>query len=290
MPSAGRIVQTEAVIPALPGAGSARPVAAANCRGTAQSVHSAYSSRLTASGCARSVRGLGNVHLPKGLGPISRILEPTMISLKILSTAAAMALVLPMVLPSESSAQVPGGRAVAVRGGAGGGRRGRWRAALGWRRRRSLWWRRWRRWALAPVAAAASGRRRWRRRCIRSWPRLSKAAAAIGGRPPCPRYGGGAVSGGYYGGGRYHGGGGFTVITVAAFGRCRDRRRHRLPATAITAAAPIITTTAITTRARWPWQAAPAGDDAGYCAQRYRSYDPASGTYLGYDGQRHPCP
>jgi hypothetical protein len=31
-------------------------------------------------------------------------------------------------------------------------------------------------------------------------------------------------------------------------------------------------------------------DDSGYCAQRYRSYDPASGTYLGYDGQRHPCP
>ena len=29
---------------------------------------------------------------------------------------------------------------------------------------------------------------------------------------------------------------------------------------------------------------------AGYCAQRYRSYDPASGTYLGYDGLRHPCP
>lgn len=32
------------------------------------------------------------------------------------------------------------------------------------------------------------------------------------------------------------------------------------------------------------------GDDAGYCAQRYRSYDPSSGTYLGYDGLRHPCP
>jgi len=31
--------------------------------------------------------------------------------------------------------------------------------------------------------------------------------------------------------------------------------------------------------------------DAGaYCAQRYKSYDPASGTYLGYDGVRHPCP
>jgi hypothetical protein len=31
------------------------------------------------------------------------------------------------------------------------------------------------------------------------------------------------------------------------------------------------------------------GGDASYCAQRYRSYDPASGTYLGYDGLRHPC-
>jgi hypothetical protein len=27
-----------------------------------------------------------------------------------------------------------------------------------------------------------------------------------------------------------------------------------------------------------------------YCAQRYRSYDPGSGTYLGHDGLRHPCP
>jgi hypothetical protein len=35
---------------------------------------------------------------------------------------------------------------------------------------------------------------------------------------------------------------------------------------------------------------APAGDDAAYCAQRFKSYDPASGTYLGYDGERHPCP
>jgi len=32
------------------------------------------------------------------------------------------------------------------------------------------------------------------------------------------------------------------------------------------------------------------GDGAAYCAQRYRSYDPASGTYLGHDGVRHPCP
>ncbi len=33
------------------------------------------------------------------------------------------------------------------------------------------------------------------------------------------------------------------------------------------------------------------GDDAiGYCMQRFQSYDPRSGTYLGYDGFRHPCP
>jgi hypothetical protein len=33
------------------------------------------------------------------------------------------------------------------------------------------------------------------------------------------------------------------------------------------------------------------GDDAvAYCVQRFRSYDPYSGTYLGLDGFRHPCP
>lgn len=30
--------------------------------------------------------------------------------------------------------------------------------------------------------------------------------------------------------------------------------------------------------------------DDSYCAQRYKSYDPGSGTFLGRDGQRHPCP
>jgi hypothetical protein len=33
-----------------------------------------------------------------------------------------------------------------------------------------------------------------------------------------------------------------------------------------------------------------AGGDVAYCEQRFRSYDPASGTYLGFDGLRHPCP
>ena len=31
------------------------------------------------------------------------------------------------------------------------------------------------------------------------------------------------------------------------------------------------------------------GASASSCARRYRSYDPESGTFLGYDGTRHPC-
>jgi hypothetical protein len=34
----------------------------------------------------------------------------------------------------------------------------------------------------------------------------------------------------------------------------------------------------------------PADDAVAYCMRRFRSYDPVSGTYLGYDGYRHPCP
>ena len=34
---------------------------------------------------------------------------------------------------------------------------------------------------------------------------------------------------------------------------------------------------------------APDGD-VSYCMQRFRSYDPRSGTYMGNDGHRHPCP
>jgi hypothetical protein len=34
----------------------------------------------------------------------------------------------------------------------------------------------------------------------------------------------------------------------------------------------------------------PPGDPGAYCMSRFKSYDPGSGTYLGYDGLRHPCP
>ena len=30
--------------------------------------------------------------------------------------------------------------------------------------------------------------------------------------------------------------------------------------------------------------------DVAYCVRRYRSYDPSSGTYIGRDRLRHPCP
>jgi hypothetical protein len=38
---------------------------------------------------------------------------------------------------------------------------------------------------------------------------------------------------------------------------------------------------------------APAGmgpPAAATCAVRFRSYDPATGTFMGFDGMRHPCP
>jgi len=30
--------------------------------------------------------------------------------------------------------------------------------------------------------------------------------------------------------------------------------------------------------------------DTANCQARFRSFDPASGTYMGFDGTRHPCP
>jgi hypothetical protein len=38
------------------------------------------------------------------------------------------------------------------------------------------------------------------------------------------------------------------------------------------------------------YEVAPQSGADQYCRQRFQSYDPASGTYLGYDGERHPCP
>jgi BA14K-like protein len=32
------------------------------------------------------------------------------------------------------------------------------------------------------------------------------------------------------------------------------------------------------------------GNAVAYCMRRFKSYDPGSRTYLGFDGYRHPCP
>jgi len=33
-----------------------------------------------------------------------------------------------------------------------------------------------------------------------------------------------------------------------------------------------------------------SNDSVSYCEQTFKSYNPSTGTYLGYDGQRHSCP
>jgi hypothetical protein len=37
-------------------------------------------------------------------------------------------------------------------------------------------------------------------------------------------------------------------------------------------------------------EVAPSGGDVDYCVRTYKSYNVRTGTYLGYDGQRHACP
>ncbi len=157
-----------------------------------------------------------------------------MISLKVLSTAAVMALVLPMVAPAPSFAQQqhPEARTGNVR--PGGGTPG---------------------------------------------PRFNGA--------PGPRYNGGGAPGPRYSGGGYRRDGGYIPGAVAgavAAGVVAGYPGYYAPGyyddgyddDAAVAVVP-----------------GPAGgdDDAvAYCMQTYRSYDPASGTYMGNDGLRHPCP
>ena len=182
-----------------------------------------------------------------------------MTSLKVLSSAAAMALFLPMAAPTASFAQGP---KVAGRGRGGGGGGG----SLAGAARREV-----------AVASAFSG---------------GGLAAARGGA----RYsgGGGGVYRGGYGGGYRHGEGG-VFIPGAVAGAVIGGAIAYTQSSAITVdrAAPrrAITTTSTTMTAAVAVAPAPVGDDAvAYCMQTYRSYDPASGTYLGYDGLRHPCP
>jgi hypothetical protein len=159
-------------------------------------------------------------------------MEPTMISLKVLSTAAALALVLPMAAPSASFAQNPQARGAGHPAGVhpGGGRPG------------------------GAPGAHFSGGGGFHRGGGGGFIPGAVAGAVVGGAIAAGAggygyYGDPGYGPGYYGGDQYYDDGAM-------------------------AAAP-----------------EPGGDDGvAYCMQRFRSYDPQSGTYMGSDGYRHPCP
>jgi hypothetical protein len=198
-------------------------------------------------------------------------MEPTtMINLRVLSTAAVMALVLPMAVPTASFAQNPNGikanNGAGVRAGGGGvPRMGGGAPGGGFRQSGGG--------GGGAVHIGGGG-----------GPQISGGGVArMGG-------GGGGVYRGGYGGGYHRGGGGGGFIPGAVAGAViggavasqgyyggpayapgyyDDQSQYYDDSVAV---------------------APEGGDDVAYCSQRFRSYDPRSGTYLGSDGYRHPCP
>ncbi|MFH1344686.1 MAG: BA14K family protein [Pseudomonadota bacterium] len=189
-----------------------------------------------------------------------------MISLKVLSAVAVMALMLPLAAPTESSAQSIGARA----GGGGGG----------------------------GAAVGGGGRGGGGGMAIGGGGGMRAGGAAIGGGGfrgggGGPRYSGVIGGGGprYSGGGNWqgrhghrhrrpYGGFGTGLIIGGALGSSYgyygapygygyyDDGYYEEPLVAV----------------------APDGDAIEYCKRRFKSYDVRSGTYLGYDGLRHACP
>jgi hypothetical protein len=215
-----------------------------------------------------------------------------MIRLQVLSTAALMALALPLAMSSEAFAQHPGGKGGYARGGgasfSGGGMRGGGAATAGPR--------------FSGGGGMSAGTRfsgagpGFSGRVATSGPsfggRVGTSSPGYGGRvaTSSPSFSGGGGNwqgGGYAGNYRYrHRGGGFWpgVAAGAAIGGSYayyggsgyydpgyyDDSYYYDDSAAVAVA--------------------PEGGDGATCAQTYRSYDPASGMYLGYDGQWHPCP
>jgi hypothetical protein len=207
-----------------------------------------------------------------------------MIKLKVLSTAAAIALVLPIAAPSASFAQQFKGGKGGVAVGGGGAPAARFSGGG------------------APMARFSGGGAPTARYSGSSAAMARYGAVSTGGAPVA-RYSGTGVArysggyGGWNGGYRHRRGGGFIPGAVAGaviggalasesyayYGGPDYYASGYYPGyyddgysddAAVVAVAP-----------------APVGDDAvAYCMQTYQSYDPASGTYLGYDGLRHPCP
>lgn len=186
-----------------------------------------------------------------------------MISMKVLGAAAAMALV---AVPVASFAQSGGPVIPRLGGGVGGGP--------------------------APIVYGNNSAAN-----LRIGSGGAPPSRVGGGGVPGPRVGGGGGGGyrGGYGGGGYRGGGGYY--------------RHGGGAYIPGAVAGAIVGGAIASQGYYGGPGyyapgyyddgyaedgvvavAPGGDDDSYCRQTYRSYDPRSGTYLGNDGFRHPCP
>ncbi|MBR0914104.1 BA14K family protein [Bradyrhizobium japonicum] len=115
--------------------------------------------------------------------------------------------------------------------------------------------------------------------------------------------GGGFHGGGHFGGGRgFHGGAGHFRAAGGFHGGqfhhagFRHRYRH---AWAYDGGLGLGGAFALGAYSGWPYYGGyddgyygdyDSADGSSYCERKYRSYDPASGTYLGYDGKRHPCP
>ncbi len=208
-----------------------------------------------------------------------------MIKLKVLSTVAAIALVLPIAAPSASFAQqFKGGKGGVAVGGGRGAPAARFSGGG------------------APMARFSGGGAPTARYSGSSAAMARYGAVSTGGAPVA-RYSGTGVArysggyGGWNGGYRHRRGGGFIPGAVAGaviggalasesyayYGGPDYYASGYYPGyyddgysddAAVVAVAP-----------------APVGDDAvAYCMQTYQSYDPASGTYLGYDGLRYPCP
>jgi hypothetical protein len=220
---------------------------------------------------------------------VSPQMEPTMIKLKVLSSVAAIVLVLPIAAPSASFAQhFKGGRGGVAIGG-GGAPAARFSGGASAARFSG---------GGAPMAHFSGGASAGPVARFNSGAPAARFSGVSTGAPMA-RYSGTGVtrySGGYGGGWnsgyRHRRGGGFIPGAVAgaviggalassyayyggpgyyAYGY--DDPDYYDDA-AVVAAVP-----------------APVDDDAvAYCMQTYQSYDPASGTYLGYDGLRHPCP
>ncbi|MGT2436286.1 BA14K family protein [Bradyrhizobium betae] len=204
-------------------------------------------------------------------------------SLKVLSAAAVLALVLPLATPSFAGGPGRGGGGGHVGGGGGahfGGGGGGPRVGGGG-------------FGGGPRMGGGGGHFAGGGGAMRPSLGAGPSFGGGGGRPIASAgnnwHGGGGNWHGHGGGWRRHGGGGFWpgVAAGAAIGGIGsyayygggyyndpyyygDDSYYDEPSVAVVPDS--------------------GGDASAYCAQRFKSYDPASGTYLGYDGQRHPCP